>query len=403
MLAAGVFVWGCFVPALRTLRHGFPTYYVAARLMWEGRWTPQVYDNDWYIAEVRARTPNGIGEVYAPNPPTAALLALPVAWLDIVPARQVWLWLNLALFAGALALLTAEMPAGRLWPRALLAAGTLLAAPVHENFRLGQVYAMLLFCFAAAVWQVGRGRAAWGASLGLAAAVKLSGSPLWLVLAARREWRALALAVGVGAGVVAASFGLVGWAGWQRFAVSVIEHTGENGWAAATAFQTVPSFLQHLTRPDAVWNPQPLWELPAWVGRVGALAVSGVALTLLWRRARTARLELACASALTLGVVLLPFAEEYHYTLLVLPFAAALEHLARDPRRATPRAVGWLAAAALLVAIPFDYKHPWFFDGWHALLAYPRLYGGWLLWGWLMWATADESDRATRKAAERQP
>ncbi len=394
-LAAGVFVWGCFAPALGTLRHGFPTYYVAARLMWEGRWTPKIYDNAWYSAEVMARTPNGIGEVYAPNPPTAALLALPLAWLDIITARQVWLWLNLALFAGALRLLMAGLPGEALGARVALAAGALLAAPVHENFRLGQVYVLLLFGFAVTLWQLRRGRALRaGVPLGMAAALKLSGSPLWLILALRGQWRTLGLAVLAGLGVGGVSLVFVGWAGWQRFAQSLVEHMGEHGWAAATAFQTVPSFFQHLTRPDAVWNPRPLLELPAWVGRAATLAVGGAGLALVWRRARTASLELVFAVALTLGVVLLPFAEEYHYALLVLPYAAAVRHLAGERGRVTPLRAAWLAAAAVLVAVPFNYKHPWFFDGWHALLAYPRMYGGWLLWAWLMRAMADEAPAA---------
>src|SRR5688500_6389160 len=73
------FILFTFLPALTTLRHGFPTYYVAARLVLEGRWTPQIYDNEWYAAEVQSRTPNQIGEVFAPNPPSAALLMLPLA------------------------------------------------------------------------------------------------------------------------------------------------------------------------------------------------------------------------------------------------------------------------------------------------------------------------------------
>jgi hypothetical protein len=43
-----------------------------------------------------------------------------------------------------------------------------------------------------------------------------------------------------------------------------------------------------------------------------------------------------------------------------------------------------LAAVILLLAVPWPYKDPWLNIGWHALLGYPRLYGGWLLWGWLM-------------------
>ena len=122
--------------------------------------------------------------------------------------------------------------------------------------------------------------------------------------------------------------------------------------------------------------------------------MGGAGLAQLWRRASTASLEMVFAAALTLGVVLLPFAEEYHYTLLVLPFAAAVGHLAGDNRRVKPLRVAWLAVAVLLVAAPINYKDPWFFDGWHALLAYPRMYGGWLLWGWLMRAMADEASAA---------
>lgn len=403
LLAAAVFVWGCFVPALRSLRHGFPNYYVAARLVWEGRWTPRVYDNDWYIAEVQLRTPNQIGEVYAPHPPAMSLLMLPLAGFNISAARQIWLWINLGLFVGALALLAAGMPAGRLGPRVALAVGAMLATPVHENFRLGQAYVLLLFCFALAFWQMQRGRElAAGVPLGLAAAAKLSGGPLWLILAARGQWRTLGSAALVGLSMVGLSLAYAGWAGWQRFVVSLLEHTGELGWMAATAFQTVPSFFQHLFRPDPVWNPQPLWVLPVWVVRLATLAASAVGLGALWWRAKSAEISLSFAAAMVLGVVLLPIAEEYHYALLILPFAAALGHLARDPRRATPLAVGWLAASALLVAIPYDYKHPWFFDGWHALLAYPRLYGGWLLWGWLMWATVERGDRTNKEAPGRQ-
>src|SRR5688572_10899379 len=90
-VAALCFLLFTFLPSLTTLRHGFPTYYVSARLIWVGRWSPLVYDNDWFVAEVQARTPNQVGEVFAPNPPSAALLMLPLAWLDISLARQVWL------------------------------------------------------------------------------------------------------------------------------------------------------------------------------------------------------------------------------------------------------------------------------------------------------------------------
>lgn len=385
VMAAIGFLFGVFFPALKTMRHGFPTYYVSARLIWEGRWTPQVYDDAWFVAEVQALTPNGIGEIYAPNPPSASLLMLPLAWLAITPARQVWLWLNLGLLAVTLALLAGHIPADRVWARAGLVVVALVFAPLHENFRLANVYGLLLFLFTVALWQLARPRArAASAALGLAGGLKLSGSPLWLVLALRGRWRELALASVVALGIVGLSVGLTGWAGWQRFVGVVIEHAGEPGWAAGTAFQATPSFFQHMFRPDATWNPAPLWVQPAWVARACTLAVSAAALAgLLWR-ARRADLDVALAAAMTLGVVLLPFAEEYHYALLLLPLAVAWGQLARGAQPRPRGALAWLAVVVVLLAAPWPYKDPWLNMGWHALLAYPRLYGGWLLWGWLM-------------------
>ncbi len=188
--------------------------------------------------------------------------------------------------------------------------------------------------------------------------------------------------------LLAVSLGVTGLAGWQRFAEVLIEHSREPGWAAGLAFQTTPSFFQHMVRPDAHWNPGPLSVQPAWVARLCLGLVSVVALGATLWQGRTAALDLAFGAALTLGVVLLPFAEEYHYALLLLPLAVAITHLAR---RASPRprwALGWLALIVVLLAVPWPYKDPWLNVGWHALLGYPRLYGGWLLWGWLMAAMA---------------
>jgi hypothetical protein len=358
---------------------------VAARLVLEGRWTPQIYDNDWYAAEVQSRTPNQIGEVFAPNPPSAALLMLPLAWLDMLTARKVWLWLNLGLLIGALALLAARLPPGRPWARAALVVLACLFAPLHENFRLANVYVFIFFMFTLALWQLERARPASGSvALGLAAGTKLSGSPLWLLMAARACWRELALAGVTGLAVVALSVALTGWAGWQRFVVVVLEHANEPGWAAGLSFQTTPSFFQHMFRPDARWNPVPLWVQPAWVARAATLLVSAAALVPLLWKARTAQLGLAFAAAVTLGVVLLPFAEEYHYVLLLLPLAVAIDYLARGAMPQPRWAVGVLAVIIALLAVPWPYKDPWLNEGWHALLGYPRLYGGWLLWGWLM-------------------
>jgi hypothetical protein len=43
----------------------------------------------------------------------------------------------------------------------------------------------------------------------------------------------------------------------------------------------------------------------------------------------------------------------------------------------------WLAIAIALLAAPLPYRDPALDEGWLALLAYPRVYGAWLLWAWL--------------------
>ena len=403
-LALLFFLVTTFLPALTNVRHGFPTYYVSARLVLEGRWTPDVYDNAWFAAEVTRRTPNGVGEVFAPNPPTAALLMLPLAWLDLLTARQVWLWLSLGLLVAAATLQARPMAASVPWARAAIWALPFLYAPVHENFRLANVYGLLLFLFTLA-WVGASNRTVplTGPSLGLAAGLKLSGSPLWLLVLVRRRWREIAVAALLSLLLAVISLVLLGTATWQRFLVTLVEHAGEPGWAAGLAFQTTPSFFQHLFRPDPVWNPQPVWVLPAWVARACTLLVSVAALAAFLKRTRTARVDLAFAAALTLGVVLLPFAEEYHYILLVLPFSVALGHLAAHP--SSRLGLLALAVAFVLLGLPWDYKDPWLNLGWHAVLGYPRLYGGWLLWAWLMAAmtpaaVTEPQTIATRRGAE---
>ena len=47
-----------------------------------------------------------------------------------------------------------------------------------------------------------------------------------------------------------------------------------------------------------------------------------------------------------------------------------------------------LALAGLLIGAPLPYKSARVQASWLALLAYPRVYGAYLLWGWIAWALA---------------
>lgn len=382
---AGLNFWhGTFEPSLRNVTHGFPVYYVSARLIVEGRWGPHVYDDAWFNDEVMALTDGRVGEIFGANPPNASLLLLPLAGLDMAGARVAWLWLNLALLPAALGLIIAAL--GRTTSLVFSAGVLALAmvyAPLRENFRLGQAYVFLLLLLALAFWSLSRQRwALSGLALGTAAATKLSGLPLWLMLAVRGHWREIGFGALIGLGFVLTSIAVAGWWVWARYLSILPTFLAGTDYLSVLAFQTTPSFFQHLFVMDAHWNPHPVWHQP-WLAIVLSVGVSGTALALTLWRGRRAEADLAFAAAATLGVVSLPLAEEYHYTLLLLPLAVMAFRLTRQ-KPFNARDAIWFVVAVLLLSVPWPYKSERLSDGWYALLAYPRLYGGWLVWGWLL-------------------
>jgi hypothetical protein len=78
--------------------------------------------------------------------------------------------------------------------------------------------------------------------------------------------------------------------------------------------------------------------------------------------------------------------EGYHYTLIVPAIVVACWWAWRA--RVGPWAWVALALALILLGAPLPYMDAGLKAGWLALLAYPRVYGSYLLWGWLGWALA---------------
>lgn len=382
-LLAGLFFFvDTLLPARRAVTHGFPGYYTASRLLIEGRWGPAAYDDNWFGDQVADLTGNRVREIITPNTPLVALVLVPLARLDMSVAREIWTWLNLLLFAGSLWLIGNALPApASLTWRAGFVALALLYAPAREDFRLGQMYVLLLFLLSLAFWCLQRrSTAIAGLPLGIATVTKLSVVPLWLILAGRGDRRTLVIGALTMLGACALGIALTGWASWPRFIEAVIERVADYPAQAATAFQSTPGFFQHLFVREATWNPAPVWHQP-WLAHLLTpfASVTTIGATL-WR-ARRVDIDLVLASGLALSVVLLPLAEEHHYTLLLIPIGVVAARITRTPL--LRRDVLWLSAIILLLAVAWPYESPSLSTGWTALLAYPRLYGGWLLWAWL--------------------
>ena len=108
---------------------------------------------------VRRVTASNIREIFTPNPPTMALMALPLVWLSAQAARAVWLFASLVAFiAGVAALVRHQGLRNRDVPAPVLML-MLLAPAVFSNLRVGQGYLIVFALFAAAFVFSSRGAA----------------------------------------------------------------------------------------------------------------------------------------------------------------------------------------------------------------------------------------------------
>lgn len=380
------FLWRTFLPSLGTMTHSYPAYYTASRLVLEGRWTAQIYNNDWFGARVLEMTGGLVSDRFSLHPPTTSLLLVPIAWLDLMTARVVWQMFNLVCLLGALWLvLDAVQVRDPLW-RVLFLTGALVYPPSAENLRVGQAYDLVLVLFAISFWgelRAGAARAGGtvlgGVALGLAAGLKLGGAPVGLVLLARGRWRTLVTAGMVILFTALLGLAVLGSAGWLAFFQRLLDSAQPPALAAHPTFQTSPSLFQRLFVPSPDFNPTPLFNIP-WLAPVLTILVAGGALGVTLWFARSADLEIALAAAVTLSVILFPMATEYHYTLLLIPLATMGARVMARGDRADRL---WLAAVLLLLWMYFDWRPAYWNERALTLFAYPRLYGGWLLWLWL--------------------
>ena len=88
-----------------SVTHGFVSYYTASRLLVSGELGPRAYDDQWFGEQVKQHTDSNVREIFIPNPPTMAVMALPVAGLEAGRARAAWLIASLLVFIGSVAAL----------------------------------------------------------------------------------------------------------------------------------------------------------------------------------------------------------------------------------------------------------------------------------------------------------
>jgi hypothetical protein len=439
-------VWRTILPSTQQKSYAFSVYYTAARLTIQGQ-AGVGFCSEWFFDQQRSLGFAERADFFCPNPPTNALVLLPVAWLPPRPAQAAWIVCDLLMLGGIAALgwrmvtlawrehvsATASgptqphgvqrRPSAPLGPRWVQRLNTQLSTmvqavtrdrgfaavqfalvtafiialfrPLHAELHAVQVYTLIALLYA--LWLYGYlTRRDWlcGVALALLVLIKLSGWPLWLLMLAARRWRALAWALGVGVAIGLATLPLLSFEFWRLYLFEQVPAISATATNAVPANQTLASLLRQCFTYDPRWSPRPLIDArwladPIW----WLLAVALIAVTLAsaYRRARIARqAPVGCAldplalAALCLIVPLQPAGEEYHYTLLLVVLLLLFNQPGLALLRSRIATVG-VALASVLFALPSYFLQTAQWQGWPtALLAYPRLYGALLLWGILM-------------------
>lgn len=358
-----------------------PVMVLAAEQMRSGVFGPPVYD-DRVVSSLTH-------DILSPSPPTLPLFLLPL--LPLSPSSQSFAWTagNLVALLLAAWLIVTRLPRLRRAPvvASLGLLAFVLSALVAVDVQRGQVYLwQLLFLslpFAAGGSDAtSRVRSVWlgAAGLALAFALKVAGWPLWLVLAVRGEWAMLRRAALIVVAGVLVTLPLIGVDTWVHYWIVLVPEWTVHAEGAVTAYQTVGGFFHHFLAYDAVWNPQPLVDIPM-LAFVLALAAAIVLLGFTLRLARRGPRTEAIAAAVLLTALLSPVGEQYQYVPCLIALAPALEGWLRRPtlRQGMP-----LMAAAALLMLPLPFMNPALANGPIALLAYPRLLGALLLWAQLV-------------------
>jgi hypothetical protein len=149
VLLLALFVVKAFIPAWKTLHSDFPNYYIVARLLHEHYAMDKIYDWIWLqrVKDHWSIQQPLVG--FVGLTPFSALPIIPLAWLDVLEAKRIWLVVNLAVLATSLFELQRLTSLGT---RHVVLIALLAIIPLRNNFVLGQMHLVVLGLLVLAYW-----------------------------------------------------------------------------------------------------------------------------------------------------------------------------------------------------------------------------------------------------------
>ena len=372
MLAAIAVFAGVVLPRCwQSVNTDFPNYYVAARLVREGYPTDRLYEWDWFARQKDRMQVDQPLAGFIPHTPFCALVLLPIANLQPLTAKRVWIATNLAMLL-ALAGLFAQISriSWRWWT-----IGSLFYVPTIRNLEYGQLYILILLLLTGALCLYLHRWNAWsGFLVGVAAALKIFPAVFILYFVRKRDLRALAgFLAGVAVPLIACLFVFRPHL-LLTFATQVLPAAlrGEANDPYNLTAASMSSLLHHLFVFEPQWNPHPLAHMPVLLAVLQPilqwLVLGSTALVISQDKdPRRVSLEWGVLVVASLAASTMP--ASYHFVLLLLPVAIWTQ------RFASKQQIWPVAAYISLVLLVGWPKWPAASgNGWTALLAVPRLW-----------------------------
>jgi hypothetical protein len=353
----------------------FRNYYVAARLYREKSTMLRVYDFTWFQ---RQKDYAGIGPClvgFVPDTLLSALPIVPFAGLPPLTAKRYWLVINAAIIILSTVILTQITQLG--WRRVLIV--TFLAInPLSTNFLYGQMHLLVFFLLGFAVWCSERERPATsGICVALATALKLYPVLFLAFFIRKKQWRALAGTV-VGLCTLAGlSIYLFGWKVHRIYLYEILPQMGrgENIDPYAPQWNSLTALLHRAFIHEVGLNPHPLVNAPHGYALIQPLCQAVIFLPAVWLLVpgavprALARLEWAAFAAMLMALSTGPIS--YHLCILILAAALGLDSLLVEGRRGEGLALVTLYG---MICFPWPSWLSRNANGWHMLLASPRVY-----------------------------
>ncbi len=314
------FLFRGFLPAWRSLNTDFPNYFVAASIHRAGIPLDRAYEWTWFQ---RQKDHLGIDQAlvgFAPHPPLCALPFVPLAGMQALNAKRVWLVCNLGFLALIFWILRRETKLS--WLHVILIS-LLCIAPLRANLLDGQYYILVLLLICAAYHALRENHSlSSGLLLAVGAGLKLFPGLFLILFLWKRNWRAATGLILGFLALTAISIGVFGWNVHQVYVTEVLPRAlrGEllapysSRWSALTPLWHRMFLLEPELNPTPLLNSAVLFSI---FQAVTTVVVWFSYLMLVSSKDETVLNSLDWAAFVPLTLLLNPMPSSYHYCVLI--------------------------------------------------------------------------------------